>query len=854
MHHHLRFNAIPKLPTVLEPLRDIAFNLWWAWNAKARWLFWYLDPTLWDKVNHSPLKMLQRVSQARLETVAKDDDFLTAVGAVHAELKSYLTTPDTWFARQQTTFSAKHPVAYFSCEFGLHESIPIYSGGLGILSGDHTKSASDLGLPFIGIGLLYRHGYFKQQINRDGRQEAVELNQNFRELPIAELRRDGAPVLVTVSLPTGPLVIKAWEMKVGRVSLWLLDTDLPENRHEDRGITAQLYGGDKEMRIKQEIVLGIGGKRVLKAMGVEPAVFHMNEGHSAFLALERIRMRVEKQGLDFLSALQVVAASTVFTTHTPVPAGNEVFHVDLMRKYFEGFAGELGIGFDRLMSFGQTTNNPNTAEFSMTILALRTSRHANGVSVIHGRVSRDMWKDVWSGVPVEEVPITSVTNGVHTRTWLAPEIAALYDTHLGKDWDAHLSDVDYWRRIIEVPAADLWETHQKLKARLVDFARVRLRRQRERNGEPPERLREVNHLLDPEILTIGFARRFATYKRALLLFSQPERLKALLNNPERPVQFVFAGKAHPADTQGQEFIRQVVHFAEVEGFKHRLVFIEDYDACIGRRLYQGVDLWLNNPLRPLEASGTSGMKPPPNGGLNLSVLDGWWAEAWNNSNGWAIGEEIDDGSPEFQNEVDANSLYSILENQVTPLYYARPDGRLPLAWIQLMRESMRSVTPRFNTHRMVEEYSLRLYEPAAAAAVKLGTNACLPARTLRDWKEDMRRRWEGVQVEEAHLEAGDLSNVPVGQPVRIVARVRLGEVAPEHVIVQACVGRGEGEHIVPGDSLDLTRSAVASEPGVHLYEGSVATQDSGEVALSLRVIPTHPLLTQKHELRLIRWY
>ena len=852
MPYHLRFNATPSLPAALEPLREIAFNLWWAWNPRARWLFWHIDPVLWEKVNHSPLKMIQQASQARLEHLAQDDDFLHPLASVHAELQAYLTTGDTWAAKHGVPFSAKHPVCYLSAEFGFHESIPIYSGGLGILSGDHTKAASDLGLPFVGISLLYRHGYFKQQITRDGRQEAVDLNQNFRQVPLREAMRDGSPIVFTLTLPDGPVAVKVWEMQIGRVTLYLLDTDLPENRPEDRGITAQLYGGDKEMRMRQEIVLGIGGKRTMNALGLEPCVWHMNEGHSAFLALERIRQRVEKQGLEFSSALQVVAASTVFTTHTPVPAGNEVFHVDLMRKYFGSFAEELGIGFERLMSYGQPNTGANPEEFSMTILALRTSRHANGVSKIHGRVSRGMWKNVWEGVPEEEVPITSITNGIHTRTWLAPEIADLYSKYLGPDWDQHLNDTDYWRRVIEIPDRELWDTHQALKKRLVEFVRVRLRRQRERNAEPPERLREVNTLLDPEILTIGFARRFATYKRALLLFSQPERLKALLNHPERPVQFLFAGKAHPADGLGQEFIRKVVEFSEMEGLRRRIVFVEDYDACIGRRLYQGVDLWLNNPMRPLEASGTSGMKPPPNGGLNLSVLDGWWDEAWNGRNGWAIGEEIKDGSMDFQNEVDAESLYSILENQVTPLYYARPDGRLPLAWIQLMRDSMRTVTPRFNTHRMVEEYTTRLYEPAAAAARRLASNACLPARALRDWKEDMRRRWHDVRIEEAHLEGGDLSNVPIGTPVRVMARVHLGEIKPEHVILQACLGRGEGDAIGCYTMLPLT-VLPGSQSGVHRYEGTVTVQDSGEFALALRLVPHHPDLTQAHELRLIRW-
>ncbi len=853
MHPHLRFNVTPRLPAALEPLRELSYNLWFSWNADARRLFWQLDPNLWDTLGHSPLRMLHRVSQARLETLAGDDDFLAELERVAARLKAYRASTDTWAIRSGAPFSAERPIAYFSAEFGFHESIPIYSGGLGILSGDHTKAASDLGLPFVGVSLLYRHGYFKQQITREGRQEAVELNQNFRDLPIREVIRGGEPVFVTVTLMDEPVQIKVWEMVIGRVPLYLLDTDIPENRPEDRAITAQLYGGDKEMRIRQEIVLGIGGKKVMEALGYSPTIFHMNEGHSAFLSLERIRSRISRDGLDFASALQVVAASNVFTTHTPVPAGNEVFPVDLMRKYFSHYTEQLGIPFERLLSLGQPSVEANPAEFSMTILALRTSRHANGVSKIHGSVSRGMWKNVWAGVPEHEVPITSVTNGVHTRTWLAPEIGKLYTKHLGPDWEENLNNPDYWRRVIDLPADELWEAHQSLKARLVDFARVRIRRQRERGNEPPEAIRAVNRILEPEILTIGFARRFATYKRALLLFSNPERLQALLNNPERPVQFLFAGKAHPRDTEGQAFISKVVEFSQDPRFKKRIVFIEDYDACIGRRLYQGVDLWLNNPLRPLEASGTSGMKPPPNGGLNLSVLDGWWAEAWNRNNGWAIGEDIEDGTPEFQNQVDADSLYNILENQVVPLYYARPDGRLPLAWIQLMRESIRSVTPMFNTHRMVQEYCEKLYTPAARAVEKLSENSYLGARILRDWKEDTRRLWDAVRIEDAWLSCADRLAVPAGEPVVVSARVELGRIQPANVLVQAYLQRGEGSVLTQSSVVDLKFKESVGDNGSYLFEGSVAPQDTGEFALNIRVLPTHPLLTQAHELRLIRW-
>src|SRR5216117_2893554 len=485
------------------------------------------------------------------------------------------------------------------------------------------------------------------------------------------------------------------------------------------------------MRMRQEIMLGIGGVKALAALGIQPAVFHMNEGHSAFLALERIRLNVVEKKLDFYSALQLVAAANVFTTHTPVPAGNDSFPREMMRKYFGNFAKELNIPFDELFSFGHTRLNPDDP-FSMTILALRLSRHANGVSKLHGEVSRSLWKDVWSGVPVQEVPITSITNGIHTKTWMAPEFAELYRKHLG-DWEERLTEPEFWRGVIDIPDAQLWETHQQLKHRLVEFVRERVRIRRERIGDSPEAIRNVNRILDPEVLTIGFARRFATYKRGALLFSDKERLKRLLNDTTRPVQFIFAGKAHPRDEGGRALIQEVYKFSREAGFENRVVFLEDYDSYIARRLVQGVDLWLNNPLRPMEASGTSEMKSAPNGGINLSVLDGWWHEGFNGTNGWTIAPEINNGTVEFQSEVDSNSLYQLLENQIVPLYYAKPDGKLPLAWLQLMRGSIRSITPVFNTHRMVKDYAERLYFPAARAHREFSQGNCAAAAKLSKW-------------------------------------------------------------------------------------------------------------------------
>jgi starch phosphorylase len=845
------YNVIPKLPAALEPLREIVFNLWWTWEPAARKLFRHLDPVLWDRTNHNPIRMLQLSRQSRLEEVAQDDDFLREMGNVYARFRHYMERKDTWAAAGGHT---KRPIAYFSAEFGFHESVPNYSGGLGILAGDHCKSASDLGLNFSAFTLLYRHGYFRQQINKDGVQESVSLNQNFHQLPLRDaVDSNGKTLFVMVDLPGRQVRVKVWELSVGRIKLYMLDTDLPENSADDRLITAHLYGGDTEMRIKQEIVLGIGGIHALEAMGITPAVHHMNEGHSAFLSLELVRRLVKDKGLDFYAALQIVAAGNVFTTHTPVPAGNDAFPLDLMQRYFGDYPAKVGIDFTTFVSFGQTRTNPHEP-FSMTILALRASRHANGVSALHGQVSRGLWREVWVGVPEDEVPITSITNGIHTRTWLAPEFEAVYDKFLGADWEENLTEKEFWLRVLNIPDEVLWETHQALKRRLVEFARRRATARAERLGESPQNIRRAGEMLNPEILTIGFARRFATYKRGTLLFSDPERLLKMIHNPERPVQFVFAGKAHPKDEPGKKFIQEVYKLTRDPRFEGRVVFVEDYDTYVGRRLTQGVDLWLNNPLRPLEASGTSGMKLPPNGGLNLSVLDGWWCEGFNGKNGWAIGADLKDvhATPELQNEVDAASLLHILETQIIPLYYAKPDGRLPLAWIQLMRESIRSVVPVFNTHRMVKEYAEKLYEPAARAHADLAAGNGSKAVALSKWKAQMRKDWPQIQVREVNIASPDSLNVLVGEKLPVSARVHLGSVDPKHVCVQAYYGET--------DNGSIHRPAIAtlagcekSSDGCHIYSGEIPAAESGTYGFNVRVVPTHPNLTQNHELRLITW-
>ncbi len=852
MQNYFRYSVIPQLPAVLEPLREIAFNLWFSWNYDAVDLFEELDPVLWESCYHNPVKLLQKVRQARLREVVEDDGFMRRMHEVSTRFHNYLAGKDTWFSKQASVeFSG--PIAYFSAEFGLHESVPEYSGGLGILAGDHCKAASDLGLPFVAVGLLYRHGYFKQRLDKDGWQEAAEMNIDFNELPIHEARRpDGSIVTVEVDILGRPVTAKIWEIKVGRIPIYFLDTDLSQNREEDRLITAELYGGDIEMRIRQEIVLGIGGARALRALGIQPSVYHMNEGHAAFLGIERIRQLMLDQGIEFYPALQVTTASGVFTTHTPVPAGNDAFHPDLVRRYFGNFIKDLKIDIEEFLKFGRPWNYQPTDPFNMTILALRMSRRANGVSACHGEVSRRMWTGVWPNTPVQEVPIGSVTNGIHLHTWLAPEMKALYAKYFGEGWEDQIGDHDLWRRVSDIPDEELWNTHLRLKRQLVDFVRMRVRQHRERLGESSDRLRSAGLLLDPEVLTVGFARRFATYKRALLLFKDMDRFRALLNKPDRPVQFIFAGKAHPRDEAGKRLIQQLYKIVNDPEFHGKVVFVEDYDTNVARHLVQGVDVWLNNPLRPLEASGTSGQKVPPNGGINLSVLDGWWCEGYNKKNGWAIGEDLIDGPPDLQDEVDTKSLFAILDKQAIPLYYAKPDGRLPLAWINLMRESIRSVSPVYNTWRMVQDYTGKYYAPAAHRGARLSANNFADAKEIAMWKVKMRDAWPQVSVAQISCDHQKPYEILVGEKIGIQARVFLGNIGPENATVEAYCGEAHDGQLTNPQIVQLQMKSKEAD-GSYLYTGSIDASESGAYGFNVRVMPSHPSLTQKHELRLMTW-
>ena len=707
---HTRIPNHFDLPRRINRLGELAYNLWWTWQPNAQRLFSRIDNDLWERLSHNPILLLRRVERSALNEVAQDNQYLVLYDSVFAEFDDYLTKTDAW-SNQAHSELASNPIAYFSMEFGLHENLPIYSGGLGVLAGDHLKEASDLGLPLVGIGLMYAEGFFSQRISEDGWQDALNNPLNFEDLlvlPVLEM--DGTPLTVSVELPDRRVTLCLWEVRIGRVPLYLMDSNVEPNTEEDRSLTARLYWSDLDHRVMQEIVLGVGGVRVLRALGYNPSVWHMNEGHAAFLILERVRELVAG-GTAFADAIEKTRGQNIFTTHTPVPAGNDEFPLWLIDKYLAALWPELGLTRDQFVDLARNKQSWGES-FSMGVLALRYSEGRNAVSELHGRVARKMWNFLWKDKKVDDVPITYVTNGVHAATWMARRLRVLYDTSLGADWQEHLDEPEIWSKLDEIPAEALWAVRmhlkRKLSFRMQEWARTRWLY----GGFHPVQVIASGALIDPYVLTIGFARRFATYKRASLILRDVERLLRIINRPNMPVQIIFAGKAHPADEPGKQLIQQIYRTVKKAETSGRLVFLEDYDMNIARYLVQGVDVWLNTPRRPMEASGTSGMKAALNGVLNFSVLDGWWREAYNGKNGWAIGEDKDPEVPEIQDQADALSLYSTLENEIIPLYYDRNADLIPLDWIEHMKNSLRTVTPQFSTRRMVKEYVERLYVPA----------------------------------------------------------------------------------------------------------------------------------------------
>jgi starch phosphorylase len=849
---------VPSLPGPLEPLREIAYNLRWAWDHDTIELFRRLDAELWEASGHNPVRMLGMIEQEKLEAVAADDAFLAHLERVRQDLESYLRSEHSWHRRTHTR-SDRFLAAYFCAEFGLTECLSIFAGGLGILAGDHLKSASDLGVPLVGVGLLYQQGYFRQYLNEAGWQQEEYEDNDFYNLPLWLVRRPGGePAMVEVDCGRR-VAAQIWQARVGRVSLYLLDTNIAANpRPEDRDITDQLYGGDLEMRLKQEILLGIGGYRALAALGLEPTVFHMNEGHSAFLALEHVRHLMQRFGLSFAEARQLAAPSLIFTTHTPVPAGHDYFPPDLMERYFESYYRELGLSRSEFLALGRQDPNNETEHFCMTVLALRLAGASNGVSKLHGDTSRKMWAGIWPGLPAEEIPIGYVTNGVHFRSWISYEMNQLYDRYLGPHWREEPAEAALWKRVESIPAEELWRTHERRRERLVAFARRRLKEQLRRRGAPLAEVEAAEEVLDPDALTIGFARRFATYKRATLLLRDPERLARLLNDPARPMQVIFTGKAHPKDAPGKQLIQQIAMLAQRPEFRRRIVFLEDYDMAVSRYLVQGCDVWLNTPLRPKEASGTSGMKAAANGVLNVSTLDGWWDHAWREFDGgsgltgWAIGrgETYDDAA--YQDEVEAQALYEVLERDVIPTFYERGRDRLPRRWIARMKASIGRLCHYFNSHRMVREYMEAFYLIGHNRFLRLAEDGAARARLLAAWLDRIQRNWAAVRVESVTAESP--GTVSVGKRFRAEARVHLGELTPEDVTVELCLGPLDSAGEITHPVATQMEAAGRDEQGRILYVAeSVTCHRSGLHGFTVRVLPFHPDLSVAFLPGLITW-
>lgn len=853
------FTVLPHLPGRLQGLQKLAYNMWWCWNHEAVSLFRRVDDELFEKVENSPVKLLSTVGQERLDQLLRDDGFLAHLDRVLAGLDKYLNQK-TWF---QETYGAdglsndelfaKHRMAYFSAEFGLHESVPIYSGGLGLLAGDHLKSASDLGLPLVGVGLMYREGYFRQYLNVDGWQQERYPENDFYNLPlISENKADSTPLLVAVPLPGREVMCRVWRVQVGRIPLYLLDTNIPQNNAEDRTITARLYGGDHDMRIRQEMVLGIGGYRALLALGKKPAVCHMNEGHAAFCGLERIRILMEETGMDFATAREAASAGACFTTHTPVPAGNDVFAPQLIQHYFGTYIHPLKIDWNDFLGLGRQNVRDFAEPFCMTILAIKLSNVSNGVSALHGVVSRKMWKDLWPQLPASEIPITSITNGVHTRTWLAPEIWQLYDRYLGIQWEDRPTDHSIWKRVENIPNAELWRTHERRRERLVVFARNRLRMQLERRGAPPSEIARAEEVLDPETLTIGFARRFATYKRGNLIFRNLERLISIINDKDRPVQFVFAGKAHPRDHGGKELIAEIIHTCRRPELRRRIVFIEDYEINVARYLVAGVDVWLNNPRRPLEASGTSGMKACVNGGLNMSILDGWWCEGYTGDNGWAIGAGEEYTDLTYQDDIESRLIYDLLQQEIAPLFYTRGNDGLPRGWIKAMKRSMATCIPVFNTNRQVQEYMEKCYGPSAARYHRMMADKMTKAVELAEWRRRIQRDWPLIKVEQ--VDQTGVDPMTVGAHMEVQAKINLGGLGPDDVDVQLYHGVVDnmGEINKPA-SVAMSHNGRPTSGTAWLFKGNIQCRASGNYGFAVRILPKHGDLSNPFDSGLITW-
>lgn len=840
----------PELPTRLARLNEIANNLWYSWDRPSRTLFARLHPGLWDAVGHNPKAFLKRVDERRLREAADDPVYL---GNFNRVLSNYDTYHDEPLRQNGSEWLRQGDlVAYFCAEFGLHESFPIYSGGLGILAGDHCKAASDMALPFVAVGLLYKQGYFTQTIDLEGNQHATYFDSDFDDMPVSPvLREDGTDVRIEVDLPGRRVVCKVWKSRCGHVHLYLLDTDLDENAPHDRDIAHRLYGGDRTMRIEQEIILGVGGVRALRALGIKPTVWHINEGHAAFQILERMRHKVSSRGLDFATALEAVAANTVFTTHTAVPAGHDHFADDMMMRYFESFYPDLKVSREEFLGLGR---NPNGHDFNMTTLAIRGSRYHNGVSRIHGQVSSKMLATLWPQIEAEENPVDYVTNGVHVPSFLNQEWHEVFDRYLGFEWTHRLRNEPFWDAINSIPDHVFWSVRQSLKAQMLILVRQRMTNQHFRNNGSEAHLERLLRFADPgntNVLTLGFGRRFATYKRATLLFEDLGWLRQILLDVDRPVLVLFAGKAHPADVPGQDLIRRIAEIGRMSEFEGRLLLVEDYDLRLARRLVSGVDVWLNNPIYPLEASGTSGMKAGINGALNLSVLDGWWEEGYDGRNGWAIKPASPLLDEYRRNREEARTLYEILQDQVIPLYYDRNALGFSPGWIKMAKHSMATLMPRFNATRMVGQYVSKFYLPASRQWRRFIESDFEVARQIAEWKRKVLEFWGGVRIR--RLDTGPRA-IHFGESVRCEVAVQLNGLAPEDVRVEKLMGRQrKRDKLKEYRRYPFEYVGLTNEQGEHVFALEMTPELCGKLEYHVRVYPHHERLTHPFETGLMVW-
>jgi starch phosphorylase len=843
------FTVLPNTPEKLSPLMEMAYNLWFCWNHSAINLFSRLDRKLWEEAHGNPLVMLSLIPRTKLEEIAQDPEYLRAMESAYADFKKYLAA-DAWY-QKNIQADRKTKIAYFCCEYGIHESLPIYSGGLGVLAGDHLKSASDLGIPMVGVGLLYKLGYFQQYLNAEGMQQEAYPENTWYNIPVKLVRDEsGKSVIEKVAMGGDEVFFQIWEVKVGRISLYLLDTNVALNPPHHQAITTKLYDSDRDVRIRQEILLGVGGVIALRRLGIEPEVHHINEGHSAFLIFERLRYLMKEKQFSFDEASELIRASNLFTTHTPVPAGNERFHPDLLRKYFEPAAKALGLEWEQFLGLGREEPHNNGEEFCMTVLALKFSAHANGVAKLHGAVSRQMWKKLYPDLPSDEVPIGSVTNGIHLTSWLSPQFKSLLAKYTPGLLEGDMSDPASWVGVDHISDSELWKFHEERRQILINIAREKVKEQLAKKWASAGEIGQADEFLDPQVLTIGFARRFATYKRGALFLKNPERLLALIKDPRRPVQFLIAGKSHPADVEGKEVIKQIVNFAVKYKVEDRIVFLENYDLRTARYLVQGVDVWLNNPRRPMEASGTSGMKAAVNGVLNLSILDGWWDEGYASEVGWAIGrgEEFQDDA--YQDDIEGDVLYRTIEHSVVPLFYERNAHGLPEGWLKMMRAAIHHLGSQFNTHRMLIEYTKLHYEPCSDLFRELSLAGGIKTKELSAWLSGVKKSWAGLKITEVRDEAGD--EVKAGSTIAVNAKVQLGTLDPKSVRVEVYHGpTDQAGHIQTAYRVAMTLSHIEGVDAY--YRAEIDCAQGGRYAYGVRALPHHELLRSPLTTGLIKW-